>query len=111
MHNTKEGFTLLEILLTLALFGAGVVGITGLFGYTLENSLDADYTQNAVSLARAGMEEIRNIPYAYIKSESKAQITGFPLFKRQVDVSTALANLKQVTVTIYWQFKGKEAAQ
>ena len=111
IHNAKKGFTLLEILLTLALFGAGVVGVAGLFGYTLDSSMDAEYTEIAVVLAQARMEEIRNIAYDSIASEAKAQVTGFPSFDRQVDIIEPLAGLKQVTTTVYWQFKGKEVSE
>ena len=47
----KRGFTLLEIMLTLVLFAVGVVGIAGLFSYTLEGSSDAEYTEIATMLA------------------------------------------------------------
>ena len=107
-RTTNNGFTLLEILLTLALFGAGVVGIAGLFGYALDSSLDAEYTEVAMNLAQARMEEVRNIAYASITDEAKAQVAGFPLFQRQVGVTEPLTDLRQVTVTVYWQFKGKE---
>lgn len=106
--NTKKGFTLLEILLTLVLFAAGVVGIMGLFGYTLDSSLDAEYTETAVVLAQARMEEVRNIAYVSIANETKALVSGFTLFQRQVGVTEPLTDLKQVTVTVYWQFKGQE---
>jgi hypothetical protein len=54
------------------------------------------------------MEEVRNFAYASIPIDLKAQVTGFPLFWRQVGVTELPADLKQVTVTVYWQFKGKE---
>ncbi len=111
LRNTKKGFTLLEILLTLVLFGTGVVGIAGLFGYALDSSLDAEYTETAVTLAQARIEEIRNIAYASIVDESRAQVPGFPLFQRQVGALETLTDLKQVTVTVYWQFKGKEVSE
>jgi len=101
-------------MLTLVLFAVGVVGIAGLFGYALDSSLDAEYTEIAVTLAQARMEEVRNIAYASIVDESKAQVTGFPLFQRQIEIDKdvlPLADLKQVTVTVYWQFKGKEVSE
>jgi len=111
-RTPKAGFTLLEILLTLVLFGAGVVGIAGLFGYALDSSLDSEYTEVALNLAQARMEEIKNITYASISDEAKAQVAGFPLFQRQVSVPPeVLTDLKQVAVTVYWQFKGKEVSE
>jgi len=109
--NTKKGFTLLEILLTLVLFGAGVVGIAGLYGYALESSLDAENTEIAVTLAQARIEQVKNYAYVSIPTDSKAQVSGFPLFQRQVSVIELPADLKQVTVTVYWKFKNKEVSQ
>ncbi len=111
VRSTKKGFTLLEILLALVLFGAGVVGIAGLFAYALDSSLDAEYTETAVALAQARMEEVKNITYASIASEAKAQVAGFALFQRQVAVIENPTDLKQVTITVYWQFKDKEASE
>jgi len=107
-RTTKAGFTLLEILLALALFGVGVVAIAGLFSFALDSSLDAEYTEVAVVLAQARMEEVRNIAYDSIVNEAKAQVTGFPLFQREVAMTEPFTDLKLVTVTIYWQFKNKE---
>ena len=119
IHNTKKGFTLLEILLTLVLFSVGVVGIAGLFSYTLDSSLDAEYTEIATNLAQARAEEVRNIAYDDIADEAKAQVSvigytlppEFQAFQRQVGVTEPLTDLKQVTVTVYWQFKGKEVSE
>jgi prepilin-type N-terminal cleavage/methylation domain-containing protein len=110
-RTKKAGFTLLEILLTLVLFGMGVVGIAGLFGSVLDSSLDAEYTETAMNLAQARMEQIRNFAYGSIPSDSKAQVAGFPLFQRQVSVTESPIDLKQVTVTVYWQFKNREVSE
>ena len=113
-RTTRGGFTLLEILLTLVLLAVGVVAIAGFFSYALESSLDAEYTEIATMLAQARMEEIRNIAYDSVVDEARASIAGFPLFQRQVEIDKdvfPIADLKQVTVMVYWQFKGKEASE
>jgi prepilin-type N-terminal cleavage/methylation domain-containing protein len=108
-----KGFTLLEILLTLLLFSAGIVAIAGLFGTSLDSSLDTENTEIAVNLAQRRMEEICNKTYDSITVpvyEAKAQINSFPLFQRSVTVTESPADLKQVTVTVFWNFKNKEVS-
>jgi len=101
----KNGFTLLEVLLTLVLFATGVVAIAGLFGSGLSSSLDAERTSIAMNLSQGGLEEIRNKDYDSIADEEYAQVTGFPLFERKVDVTEPFDELKQVTVTTSFQYK------
>jgi len=105
MHNTKKGFTLLEVLLTLVLLATGVIAIAGLFGAGLSGSLDAEYTSIAMNLSQGRLEEIRNKDYDSIADEEYAEVTGFPLFQRKVDVTEPFDELKQVTVTTSFQYK------
>ncbi|MDO8536123.1 MAG: hypothetical protein Q7S30_03855 [Candidatus Omnitrophota bacterium] len=83
----------------------------GLFGYALDGSMDAEYTETAVALAQARMEQVKNYAYASIPTDSKAQVSDFPLFQRQVNVTESPTDLKQITITVYWQFKDKEASE
>ena len=101
-------------MLALVLLAVGVVAIAGFFSYALEGSSDAEYTEVATILTQARMEEIRNIAYDSIVDEAKAEVAGFPLFQRQVEIDKdvlPVVDLKQVTVTLYWQFKGKEPSE
>jgi len=105
----KRGFTLLEILIALVLFAAGVVAIVGLFSTGIIGSVDAENTTVAMNLAQARMEEIRNLDFdTGIINEAKADVTDFPGFQREVTVTEPETELKLVTVTVYWTLKGGE---
>lgn len=107
MRN-EYGFTLLEVLIAVLLFAVGVIAIVALFSTGLISSADAESTTIAMNLARARMEEIKNKDFTLMNNEAKGTIGGFPGFQREVLVTTALADLKQVTVNVYWTFKGGE---
>ena len=106
---TQKGFTLLEVLLAVVLFTAGVVIITGLFSAALVSSVDPENTGIAMTLAQKRIEEVRNLSFdTGILSESKAAVSGFAGFQRSVNVTTPYTDLKQVTVNVYWSYKGGE---
>ena len=46
--------------------------------------------------------------YASIANETKAAVSGFPAFQREVVVTTPQANLKQAVVNVYWYSKASE---
>lgn len=109
----KSGFTLLEVLIAIVIFTVGVVVVVGLFASGLVSSADAENTTIAMNLAQGKMEEIRNLAFADDPTEPKADITGFSGFQREVEVDAPgvdpdISDLKHVTVTVYWTFKGDE---
>jgi type IV pilus assembly protein PilV len=111
--GAKRGFALLEILLALLLFSAGLVAIAGLYGTALDSGQDAEQTSIAVNLAQKRMEEIRNLSYASIVNESKtALVSPFTAYSRSVTAAELMnpVGLKQVTVTVYWNIKGRETS-
>ncbi len=111
-----KGFTLLEILLALVLFTIGVISVLWLFSSVLVGSSDAENTTIAINLAQRRMEEIRNLAFSDIVAEAKTTVTGFPNFQREVEIddpagTPSIADLKEVTVTVYWTSKGGEVSE
>ena len=111
--KAEKGFTLLEVLVAIVLLVVGVAVLVGLFSNALIGSSDAENTTIAMNLIQGRMEEIRNLGFSNIIPESKADVSGFPEFQREVAIydpegDPTVNDLKQVTVTVYWTFKGNE---
>ncbi|MDD4879594.1 MAG: type II secretion system protein [Candidatus Omnitrophica bacterium] len=100
-----RGFTLIEILMVIALFAAGAVVLLQIFSMGLYGSVDNENTMIATALAQEKMEMMRNVPYASVLPEARAQVPNYTSFDREVLVATPVSNLKQVTVNIYWDGK------
>lgn len=106
--RSKNGFTLLEVLLAVVLMVTGSAFLLQAIGTGLSSGGVNESELIAFNLAAERMESLENTVYASIASEAKAVVTGFPYFQRQVDVTTPVTNLKQITITTYWTVKGAE---
>ena len=113
-HNTlhrARGFTLLEMMLALALFATGTVAVVELLQRAHAGVGDGESVLIATHLASRRLEELRNTAYASLADETKASIgspSGYSRFSREVAVTTPYTNLEQVVVTVYWTATGGE---
>lgn len=99
-----SGFTLIELLIVIALFAAGAVVLLEIFSMGVYGSVENENTVIATALAQVKMEEIRNVPYTSIVPEMRAAIgSPYASFEREILLSAAKPNLKEVTVNIYWR--------
>jgi prepilin-type N-terminal cleavage/methylation domain-containing protein len=102
------GFTLFEVLLALILLTVATLALSDAFsnGFFVAASSENDLV--ALNLAKEKIESLRNMAYSGIANESKAAVSGFSAYQREVVVATPQTNLKQVTVNVYWYNKSAE---
>jgi len=108
MRRSHRGFALLELLLTILLLTSGLVALFEVMSLGLFAAGDNENSLVALDLAAEKMEEIRSEAYAGVADEAKAMVSGFPVFQRDVVVTTPQTSLKEVTVTVYWNTKSDE---
>lgn len=104
----RNGFTLLEVLLTIVLFSAGVTALMQVFSMGMFAAEDTQHTLVATNLTREKLEEIKNKTYSNINSEGKAVLPAFPFFHREVTVSMPQTGLKLITVNVCWTVRDRE---
>ncbi len=109
MMSSIKAFSLLEILIAIMIFTVGIVSVIGLFNMGLFGDVDVENTFTALALTQRRLEEIRNLDFTTgIVNETKAAVTGFTGFQREVIVTQPQTDLKQVMVTTYWTAKANE---
>jgi type IV pilus assembly protein PilV len=103
--SIEDGFTLIEIMITLVILSVGLTALAGLQVSAIKGNTFSKRMTAAVSIANQKLEQIKDTDYANILSESSAQITQSNMrFTRQVTVTnnSPLANTKTVNVTVTW---------
>lgn len=103
-----KGFTLLEVLLAVILLTVSFLVLTEGLTLGLVAASDSESMLIATHLAQEKLEEIRNRSYGAIASETKAPVSGYSAFEREVTVTLPQANLKQVSVDVTWLHKTDE---
>jgi type IV pilus assembly protein PilV len=105
LHESKEGFTLVEIMITLVIMSIGLMALSGLQVHAIQGNAFSKRLTTAVSIGEEKLEQIKNAAYADVKSESSTQIKRSNMnFTRQVTVTTNTnpVNTKTVKVAVTW---------
>jgi type IV pilus assembly protein PilV len=103
--SIEDGFTLIEIMITLVILSIGLTSLAGLQVSAIKGNTFSKRMTAAVSIANEKLEQMKDTDYANILSESSTQITRSNVsFTRQVTVTnnSPLANTKTVNVTVTW---------
>lgn len=105
----RKGFTLLEIMITIALLAIGTLAITEAFNAGLFTSTDAENVDLALNIAQANLETIKNQNFADIDTDAEVSSLisnlGFSDFTVSGNVAEGQDPM-QVDVTVTWNVKG-----
>jgi len=102
MPKNRRGFTLLELLLAVLFVTVGLFPLLNTLNSVLRVSAGSESQIVALNLAQARLEEELYRPYVAVTAEPTAALANSPAFRRGVAVSSPSANLKKVSVTVYW---------
>lgn len=104
-----QGFTLLEMLITIVLLVTGVVILLQVMSIGMFSDVNTENSLIALRLAQEKIEEVKDATsYAQIDTfaVSRANLGGdFSDFDRQVTVTS---DPKEVNVSVFWDIRGQE---
>ncbi|MDQ3076040.1 MAG: hypothetical protein M3Q34_02840 [bacterium] len=118
VYQCRQGFSLVEIILSSALFSLLVVALVGAYLYGQESTMLAGNRARANMLAEEGLEAVRNIrdagfsnlsdgTFGLTTTSNEWNLAGSSditdIFTRQIIVSTIDTKRKLVTANITWQ--------
>ena len=107
-RKIKSGYTLIELLITIAFVSIAFLAILQLFVGSLTASADIEGTQVAMRLGESKIEQYLNRDFATLSNEAKAAVSGFTGYTQMVTVSATSSSEKEISVTTQWKVKGSE---
>jgi prepilin-type N-terminal cleavage/methylation domain-containing protein len=105
----NKGFTLLEIILAIAVVSIIGVAFFGFFANSARIIKSTDVREKALILAQQEMEITKTKTFDDIISEGPKNIdpdeNGLPIYSLEKDISSINSNLKKVIITVEWNGK------
>jgi general secretion pathway protein I len=100
-HDSKNGFTLLEVVVALAIIAMVLVTLLGTHLMSLNLAHKNQEQMRIAMLARQKLEEIRITPFDSLNNDSGDFSPEYPNFSWEISVEEAeIDNLKNVKLTI-----------
>jgi len=101
----KKGFTLLEVLITIAILSVGLLGMASLTVGIIKGNRFSNDTTTATTLAQDRFEDIQIMDYSGVTSETKAVLPSpNDAYQQEVTVvdNSPATGMKTVTIKVYW---------
>ena len=112
--NDQSGYTLIEVLIALAVFSIGILALASIQFSTARSTKTGNVVTQATMLARDQIENLRRITDVTTLSngsETDVDAQGNPggIFDRSWTISNPLggSNTRQITVAVSWNHNGK----
>ncbi len=100
----EKGFSLIENLISVAIFSVGILSISMLFTQTMTFSHFSEKFSVAVNLARGELELLKNTPYTNVVSGETTKTVDSVPFRLAWDVTenTPVNSVKTIVMHVYW---------
>ena len=102
--GSEDGFSILENMISMAIFSMGILSISMLFTQTMTFTHNSEKLTVATNLAKGKLEEIRNTPYANIVSGTDSETVDNVRFDFKWTVTNDLPvkGVRKVVMEISW---------
>jgi len=108
-RGRRSGFTLLEVIVSLAIMGVGIVAVLEAYGAAMRLSLQDEFLTTATFLASGKMQEVMKEPYITAGTDEGDFGEEFEDFRWTVEIADSdIEGLELVTVTVYWEAAERE---
>ncbi len=113
IKNNHNGFTMMDMLIALALLTIGLLGMAKLTVAIIFGNQVSNMVTKATIVAESKMEDIRRSGYKGIASTDTTntddfnEINNYPEFQRitKIDADAPVEGIKTITVTVNWKIR------
>ena len=103
-RRSEGGFSILENMISMAIFSVGILSISMLFTQTMTFTHNSEKMSVATNLAKGKLEELRNTPYANIVSGTASETVDNVEYDLEWTVTndSPLTGVRKVVMEISW---------
>ncbi len=101
-----DGFSIMETLIALSIFTIGILAVATLVLSAIGENASARRVTEATALAEDRLEQLMALPYDTIAGGNDSEGAYEVIWDVAEDV--IVAQTKSVTVTVSWQYRGKQ---
>lgn len=103
--DSESGFSILENVISVAIFTVGVLSISMLFTQTMTYTHFSEKLSVATNLARGELEELRNTPYVNIGSDTMSSTVDNVDYDLSWSVTSddPIDGVKKVVMRVEWE--------
>ena len=103
-RRSEGGFSILENMISMAIFSVGILSISMLFTQTMTFTHNSEKMSVATNLAKGKLEELRNTPYANIVPGTASETVDNVEYDLEWTVTndSPLTGVRKVVMEISW---------
>ncbi|MDD5072777.1 MAG: prepilin-type N-terminal cleavage/methylation domain-containing protein [Candidatus Omnitrophica bacterium] len=107
----RKGFTLIEIVISLAILAVGLVGILSLFPIGFDSARRSMNSTQVAIFANEKLEELRNTGFPSLGVTSGAFSDASYAWSQSVSTVDAIDALRKVDLTVTWEYRSRPYQQ
>ena len=109
MKRTNAGFSLVEVMVTMAVFAIAAAAIASQMFHATATISENNQASEAIALAQQALEDLRTLDYQDMATDSKTVTWKGKTFTVawKVTEDEPEAGMKTIVVTVSWDEKGK----
>lgn len=109
--KNKSGFSIIEVLMAMAIFAIGFLAVSTLVVATTKNNTTSNIMTQASMLAREKIEYLKALPLTDLedacKDDTEPEVLR-DIYKRDCDVKTLSSTMKSIEVRVRWKRRGQD---
>jgi type IV pilus assembly protein PilV len=113
-NSQTGGFTLIEVLVSMVILVIGMFGLLRSINLALDVNLRNQMRQNAVDVAEQQLSDMKARPFdnitgggvSAVRVATRSAFKSYSVQRGVTDLATSASKTKQISVRVWWRYKG-----